>query len=69
MSTISIKEFDPRGQYTQVVEAVEKVGGGKGGKTRVFKVELGRTRVEYYVVGFDEKGGRVVGMKAMAVES
>ncbi len=61
------QEFDPRGQYGEIVGAVEKVGDGKA---RIFRVEHhGRTRVEYFVVGFDEKGKRVVGMKAMAVES
>ena len=66
VSTVDTKEFDPRGQYKRIVEAVEKVGAGK---VRVFKVELGGTRVEYFIVGYDEKGKRVVGMKALAVES
>jgi phage gp45-like len=34
-----------------------------------FLVELGGTRSEYYVVGVDKKGSRVVGMKAVAVQS
>ena len=66
VSTIQTKEFDPQGQYKEIVEVVEKIGDGK---SRIFKVEHGRTRVEYYVVGFDEKGKKVVGMKAVAVES
>lgn len=48
------------------MEAVERAGDGK---TRIYRVEHGRTRVEYYIVGFDEEGGRVVGLKAKAVES
>ena len=75
VSRISVKEFDPRGQYREVVEAVEKVGrGGKDG-VRVFRVEMGGTRVVYYVVGLQGGGGgtgeegRVVGMRVVAVES
>lgn len=66
MTTIQAKAFDPRGQYKEVLEAVEKVGNGK---FSIFKVEHGRTRVEYYIVGLDKEGGKVVGMKALAVES
>ena len=66
ISTISPKRFDPQGQYKEVLEAVEKSGDGK---TRVYRVNQGTTRAEYYVVGFDEKGGRIVGLKAKAVES
>ena len=39
------------------------------GKARIFRVQHGKTRVVYYVVGLDAKGGKVVGLKAMAVES
>ncbi len=60
------KTFDPRGQYKDVLEAVEQVGDGKA---RIFKVEHGRTRVEYYVVGLDGEGKKIVGMKATAIES
>ncbi len=66
VTTLQVKTFDPSGQYKEVLEVVEKVGDGK---VRIFKVEHGRTRVEYYVVGLDEKGKKVVGMKALAVET
>lgn len=48
------------------MEAVEQSGDGK---TRIYRVEHDKTRVEYYVVSFDKEGGRVVGLKAKAVES
>jgi hypothetical protein len=32
-------------------------------------VDLDKTRVEYYVVSLDEKSRRIVGLKAIAVES
>lgn len=66
VSTLSTKEFDPRGEYTKVMEAVEQSGDGR---TRIYRVQHDRTRLEYYVVGFDEEGGRVVGFRAKAVES
>ena len=66
VSTISTKEFDPKGDYKEVLQAVEKAGDGKA---RIYRLETGKSRAEYYVVGFDEKGGKIVGLKAKAVES
>ncbi|KAF2256985.1 hypothetical protein BU26DRAFT_446161 [Trematosphaeria pertusa] len=63
---IAVKEWDPQGQYAKVVEAVKKVGSGE---VKVFRVQHGGTRAEYYVVSLDEKAGRVVGLKALSVES
>jgi hypothetical protein len=60
------KQFDPRGQYGDVMGAVEEVVGKKG--LKVFRVELGGARCEYWVVGMLE-GKRVVGAKVGAVES
>lgn len=60
------KDFDPVGQYGQLVKEVEKAGDGK---SRVFKVHHGQTRLEYYVVALDLARKRIVGMKALAVES
>ncbi|KAL8638599.1 MAG: hypothetical protein Q9228_004260 [Teloschistes exilis] len=66
VSTMSTKEFDPRGQYRDVLQAVEEAGDGK---SRIFRAIHGKTRFEYYVVGLDKEQGRVVGVKAQAVES
>ncbi|MCJ1476535.1 hypothetical protein MMC13_005201 [Lambiella insularis] len=66
VSTLSDQEFDPKNEYGDVFKAVEKSGDGKA---RVFRVEVGRSRVWYYVVGMDAKGGKVVGLRAKAVES
>ena len=66
ISTVSTKEFDPKGDYKEVLQGVEKAGDGK---TRIYRLEMGKSRAEYYVVGFHEKGGKVVGLKAKAVES
>ena len=66
VSLISTKDFDPRGQYKEVLRAVQKTGDCK---MSIYRIETGKARAEYYVVGLDEKGGRVVGLKAKAVES
>lgn len=60
------KDFDPQGSYTKVIDAVKKAGGGK---VKVFKVQHTETRSEYYVVSVDREGKRLVGMKAVAIES
>ncbi|KAL9029412.1 MAG: hypothetical protein Q9196_002339 [Gyalolechia fulgens] len=66
VSTMSTKEFDPRGQYKDVLQTVEKAGDGK---SRIFRIGYGKTRVEYYVIGLDREKGRIVGLKAKAIES
>ncbi|KAL8669281.1 MAG: hypothetical protein Q9168_006122 [Polycauliona sp. 1 TL-2023] len=66
VTTMTPKEFDAQGQYKEVLQAVENAGDRK---SRIFRVGHGKTRVEYYVVGLDREKGRVVGMKAKAVES
>ncbi|MCJ1280776.1 hypothetical protein MMC26_000093 [Xylographa opegraphella] len=66
VSTLSTRDFDPKGEYKGVMEAVEKAGDGK---VRVFRVEVGSTRVWYYVVGWEKAAGKVVGVRAKAVES
>lgn len=54
------------GQYKKVMDAVKQAGNGT---VKVFRVELKGTRAEYYVVAVDDKEGRIVGLKALAVES
>ncbi|KAI4142277.1 MAG: hypothetical protein L6R39_005006 [Caloplaca ligustica] len=66
VSTLSSKEFDPRSQYKDVLQAVEKAGDGK---SRIYRMSHGKTRVEYYVVGLDKDNKRLVGLKAKAVET
>lgn len=66
VSTLDAAEFDPRSQYKDVLQAVEKAGDGK---SKVYRVEQGKTRIEYYVVGLDKENMRIVGLRANAVES
>lgn len=63
---ISRKDFDPQGSYKSVVDAVEKAGSKD---VAFFSVSLGGTRTEFFVVSVDAKGRKLVGMKAVAVQS
>jgi hypothetical protein len=49
------------------VDAVKKAAGKED--VKVFRVELDGTRSEVWVVGVDESGERIVGLKALVVES
>jgi hypothetical protein len=64
-------KWDSKGQYKDVINVVRKAC--MGGDVRVYKVALGGIRVEYWVVGVDKTGkdkeAKLVGVKAMAVES
>lgn len=62
-----MKHFDPKGKYKDVIDAVSKCSDGTH-VVKVFRVEHGGTRLEYYLVTID-KEGNVVGVKAKAVES
>jgi hypothetical protein len=64
--TLKQKDFDPRGQYKAVVDAVQAAGSGELG---YFRIELDSTRSEYVVVIVDTSHNRLVGLKALSVES
>lgn len=59
-------DFDSEGKYEAALSAVREAGDGSAW---IFRVELGRTRVEYYIVSQDRRSKRVVGLKAKSVES
>ncbi|KAJ4369092.1 hypothetical protein N0V83_006175 [Neocucurbitaria cava] len=61
-----VKQKSFESQYKTVIDAVKKAGDGE---VKIFRVELNSTRAEYYVVAVDEKDGRLVGLKALSVES
>ncbi|KAK2810780.1 hypothetical protein FQN50_002603 [Emmonsiellopsis sp. PD_5] len=73
ISTLPPSSFDPRNQYGDVIRAVQAAVSGNGeaeAEVKVYRVQLSETRVEYWVVGLDGgHGGRVVGLRARAVES
>lgn len=64
-------KWDSKGQYKHVVDATRNAC--MGSTVMVYRVALGGTRVEYWVVGVDgsskDKEGKLVGVKALAVES
>ncbi len=62
---MSTQDFDPRGEYTEIIERVEKAGNGAG--VKVFRVEVSKTRAEYYIVTVGER--MLIGVVAKAVES
>jgi hypothetical protein len=63
-SSLSVEDWDPRGDYKEVVEAVKK--SGKGDVT-VYRTSRG-TRTDYYVVVNNGKGA-LVGVMATGIES
>lgn len=80
ITTLSQSSFDPRSQYTAVFRAVraaatqasgggEKVVDESAIEAKVYRVEVGPSRVEYWIVALDVEGGKLVGLKAKAVES
>ena len=62
-------DWDPQGQYKEAVDAVKNAGDG--GDVKVYKVTKDGTRSEYWVLALAGKGkeARLVGVKALAVES
>lgn len=58
------EDFDPQGQYKDIMSKVKEAGNGKA---RCFRVEVSKTRAEYYVVSVGER--KLVGVRAKAVES
>jgi hypothetical protein len=61
-----VKEKGFASQYKKVIDAVKEAGNGE---VKTFKVQIDSTRAEVYVVSVNEKEGKVVGLKALSVES
>jgi len=62
---MDIGEWDPQGQYKELVDAVR--AASKGSDVRVYRIAGEGSRAEYWLVGLE--GGKLVGVKALAVES
>ncbi|KAI2642279.1 hypothetical protein GGS21DRAFT_501784 [Xylaria nigripes] len=62
-------DWDTQGEYGTIIDAVSEAG--KGNDVQVYRVAKGGVRVEYWVVTTDGKGkgARLVGAKALAIES
>jgi hypothetical protein len=63
-----VEEVDEKdiSHYKKVIRAVKEAGNGE---IKTFKVPIDGTRAEFYVVSVNEKEGKVVGLKALSVES
>lgn len=62
-------DWDTQGQYGEILDAVREAG--KGNDVRVYRITKDGARVEYWVVTTEGKGkdARLVGVKALAIES
>ncbi|OAX85321.1 hypothetical protein ACJ72_00286 [Emergomyces africanus] len=82
ISILSPSSFDPNNHYTTVLHAVKTAANSGGSSSerdlekvevKVYRVQMGQTRVEYWVVALDSGAGggqgRIVGMRAKAIES
>jgi len=57
-------DFDPQGQYKDILSKVKEAGNGKVG---CYRVKVSETRAEYYIVSVGDR--KLVGARARAVES
>ncbi|KAH8811836.1 hypothetical protein F5884DRAFT_750184 [Xylogone sp. PMI_703] len=65
VSIMDVAEWDPQGQYKELVDATREAA--KGSDVRVYRIGKEGARVEYWLVGVSE--GHLVGVKALAIES
>lgn len=65
ISILDPLDWDSQGQYGKVIDAVREAS--RGNDVRVYRVARDKTRVEYWVISRAE--GRIVGAKALSVES
>ncbi|CAG8011566.1 unnamed protein product [Penicillium olsonii] len=61
--------FDPQNQYAAALDAVRDASGDKSAELKIFRVEITSTKIEYWILAFAKPEGRLVGLRAKAVES
>ncbi|PLB47890.1 hypothetical protein P170DRAFT_465415 [Aspergillus steynii IBT 23096] len=77
ITTLPASSFDPKNQYPGPLRAVRAAvaqasGGGideSAVEVKAYRVEVGTSRVEYYLVALDAEQGLLVGLRAKAVET
>ncbi|KAL4893042.1 hypothetical protein BDV59DRAFT_202028 [Aspergillus ambiguus] len=75
IETLTPASFDPKNQYAPALRAVRAAAAASSSgdeadvEVKVYRVEVGPSRVQYYVLALDGKGGLVVGLRAKAIES
>ena len=67
MQVMTAEKWDGNGQYKEVVDTVKEAANG--GEVKVYAVPRTQVKVEYWVVGVDAEGKKIVGVKALAVET
>jgi hypothetical protein len=60
-------DWDSDGKYANIIDAVSEAT--RGNDVRVYRVARDLTRAEYWVISRDDKEDRIVGVKALGVES
>ncbi|KAE8397179.1 hypothetical protein BDV37DRAFT_266303 [Aspergillus pseudonomiae] len=75
ITTLSPSSFDPRNQYPSALRAVraaaaESSGGDESAvDVKVYRVEVGMSRIEYYILAVDAEKSLLVGLRTKAVET
>ncbi|KAE8417374.1 hypothetical protein BDV36DRAFT_257379 [Aspergillus pseudocaelatus] len=75
ITTMSPSSFDPKNQYPSALRAVraavaESSGGDESAvDVKVYRVEVGPSRIEYYILAVDVEKSLVVGLRTKSVET
>lgn len=75
ITSLSPSHFDPRNQYPSALRAVraaasEASGGDESAvDVKVYRVGVGSSRVEYWILAVDAENSLLVGLRAKAVET
>ena len=67
ITTMSVEDWNKTGEYTQVIDAVKEAAHGE--KPQVYVVPRTEVKTEYWVVANEKKEKRLVGAKALGVDS
>lgn len=67
ITIMSVEDWNKTGEYTEVIDAVELAAHGE--KALVYVVPRTEVKTEYWVVAIEKKEKRLVGVKALGVES
>ncbi|ETN45064.1 uncharacterized protein HMPREF1541_09940 [Cyphellophora europaea CBS 101466] len=63
---LTADDFNPKGQYSNVIDAVKASGDGN---IKVYRLEVSSTRAVYFIVTLAEGESKLVGLKVESVES
>lgn len=76
IETLSASSFDPKNRYASALHAVRAAaveGDSSADESavdiKVYRVELSSTKLEYWILALEPSEGRLVGLRAKAVES